>query len=91
MYQACKQCFYLQLREDVRQPGLFPSSFHMAIDEKLRSEMDVVIFRSLNVDNFILILSDIRNNIDAPLTANFDFTRIKLGENEINYLLTHQL
>ena len=41
LYQACKQCFYLQLREDVRRPSLFPSSFRMAIDEKLRSEMDV--------------------------------------------------
>ena len=49
----------------------------------LRSEIDVTIFRSLNVENFILILSDIQNNIDAPLTSNFDFTRIKLGDTEI--------
>ena len=49
----------------------------------LRSEIDVTIFRSLNVENFIVILSDIRNNIDAPGSADFDFTRIKLGETEI--------
>jgi len=49
----------------------------------LRSEIDVTIFRSLNVENFIVILSDIRNNIDAPLTSTFDFTRIKLGDTEI--------
>ena len=35
------------------------------------------------VENFIVILSDIRNNIDAPGNADFDFTRIKLGETEI--------
>ena len=49
----------------------------------LRSEIDVTIFRSLKVENFIVILSDIRNNIDAPGNADFDFTRIKLGETEI--------
>ena len=49
----------------------------------LRSNLDVVIFRSLYIENFVLILSDINNNIDAPLTSNFDFTRIKIGESEI--------
>ena len=49
----------------------------------LRSNLDVVIFRSLYIENFVLILSDIKNNIDAPLTSNFDFTRIKIGESEI--------
>jgi len=48
-----------------------------------RSSMDVVIFRSLHVNDFIMVLSTIKNNIDAPDTANFDFTRIKLGEHEI--------
>ena len=49
----------------------------------LRSNLDVVIFRSLYIENFVLILSDIKNNIDAPLTSNFDFTKIKIGESEI--------
>ena len=49
----------------------------------LRSNLDVVIFRSLYVENFVMILSDIKNNIDAPLTSNFDFTKIKIGESEI--------
>ena len=48
-----------------------------------RSSMDIVIFRSLNVNDFALYLSTIKNNIDAPDTANFDFTRIKVGEHEI--------
>ena len=48
-----------------------------------RSSMDVVIFRSLSVNDFVVYLSTIKNNIDAPNTANFDFTRIKLGETEI--------
>ena len=48
-----------------------------------RSSMDIVIFRSLHVNDFIMVLSTIKNNIDAPDTANFDFTRIKLGEHEI--------
>ena len=48
-----------------------------------RSSMDIVIFRSLYVNNFITILSDIRNNIDAPGTANFDFTMMTIGETEI--------
>lgn len=48
-----------------------------------RSSMDVVIFRSLNVKDFILYDSNIKNNIDAPDTANFDFTMIKLGKTEI--------
>ena len=48
-----------------------------------RSSMNIVIFRSLTVNDFIVYSSTIKNNIDAPETANFDFTRIKLGENEI--------
>ena len=49
----------------------------------IRSEMDVIIFRDLYIENFILVLSDIKNNMDVPLTSTFDFTRIKLGEHEI--------
>ena len=48
-----------------------------------RSSMDIVIFRSLNVNDFIMVLSTIKNNIDAPDTANFDFTMIKLDRTEI--------
>ena len=48
-----------------------------------RSSMDIVIFRSLYVNDFIMVLSTIENNIDAPDTANFDFTMIEIGETEI--------
>ncbi len=48
-----------------------------------RSSMDIVIFRSLNVNDFIMVLSTIKNNIDAPETANFNFTMIKIDDIEI--------
>jgi len=48
-----------------------------------RSSMDIVIFRSLTVNDFIMVLSTIKNNIDAPETANFDFTMIKIDNIEI--------
>ena len=48
-----------------------------------RSSMDLVIFRSLTVNDFIMVLSTIKNNIDAPETANFDFTMIKIDDIEI--------
>ena len=48
-----------------------------------RSSMDLVIFRSLNVNDFIMVLSTIKNNIDAPETANFNFTMIKIDDIEI--------
>ena len=48
-----------------------------------RSSMDIVIFRSLHVNDFIMVLSTIKNNVDVPNTANFDFTMIELGETEI--------
>ena len=51
-----------------------------------RSSMDIVIFRSLDVNNFIMVLSTIKNNIDAPDTANFDFTMIKIDKIEIRVL-----
>ena len=48
-----------------------------------RSSMDIVIFRSLNINDFIMVLSSIKNNIDAPETANFNFTMIKIDDIEI--------
>ena len=48
-----------------------------------RGEINVVIFRSFEVNNFELVLSDVKNILDAPKTATFDFTYIIVGETEI--------
>ena len=48
-----------------------------------RSSIDIVVFRTLTVNNFIMILSTIDNIVDAPDTANFDFTMIEIDDTEI--------
>ena len=48
-----------------------------------RSLMDVAIFRDLEVNNFYLIDSEIKHNLDVPLTATFDHTFIELGETTV--------
>jgi len=48
-----------------------------------RGELNVVIFRSLEVNNFILNNGYIKNVLDVPNTATFDFTYMKVGKTEI--------
>ena len=48
-----------------------------------RGELDVVIFRSLVVNNFVLNNGYVKNVLDVPNTATFDFTYIKIGKTEI--------
>tara|TARA_B100000686_G_scaffold246916_1_gene256400 strand:- start:286 stop:3627 length:3342 start_codon:yes stop_codon:yes gene_type:complete len=55
-----------------------------------RGEIDVVIFRSLMVDNFVLISAEegrvVKNVLDVPNTATFDFTYITIGTTEVKVL-----
>ena len=48
-----------------------------------RGEIDVVIFRSLVVNNFVLNNGFVRNVLDVPNSATFDFTYITVGKTEI--------
>ncbi len=41
LYQSCRQCFYLYLREGIRRPGFLIPTFSQTIDEKVRNEMDI--------------------------------------------------
>lgn len=40
LYQHCKKCFYLQMREGVRIPSLQAPVLHVTVDKLLASEMD---------------------------------------------------
>ena len=41
LYQQCKKCFYLQMREGIRQPSMFPFPYiNVTVDNLLKSEMD---------------------------------------------------
>ena len=55
-----------------------------------RGEINVVIFRSLMVDNFVLISAEegrvVKNVLDVPKTATFDFTYMTIGKTEIKAL-----
>ncbi len=48
-----------------------------------RGEMNIVIFRSLEVNDFLLNNADVTNVLDVPNTADFDFTYMKIGKTEI--------
>ena len=48
-----------------------------------RGEIDVVIFRSLVVNNFVLNNGFVRNVLDVPNSATFDFTYITVGKTEV--------
>ncbi|MCS5647892.1 MAG: pentapeptide repeat-containing protein, partial [Dehalococcoidia bacterium] len=48
-----------------------------------RGNLNVVIFRSLVVNNFALQAADIKNVLDVPNTATFDFTYMTVGKTEI--------
>ena len=52
-----------------------------------RGEINVVIFRSLDVNNFVLNNAEggrtIKNILDVPNTATFDFTYMTIGETEV--------
>ena len=37
LYQSCRQCFYLYLREGIRRPGFLIPTFSQTIDEKVRN------------------------------------------------------
>ena len=51
--------------------------------EYRRGNLNVVIFRSLEVNNFTLIDAYINNILDVPNTATFDFTYMTVGGTEI--------
>jgi len=52
-----------------------------------RGEINVVIFRSLDVNNFVLNNAEggrtVKNILDVPNTATFDFTYMTIGETEV--------
>ena len=52
-----------------------------------RGEINVVIFRSLEVNNFVLNNAEgdrtVKNILDVPNTATFDFTYLTIGETEV--------
>ena len=48
-----------------------------------RGELNVVIFRSLVVNNFVLNNGYVKNVLDVPNSATFDFTYLKVGKTEI--------